>query len=728
MTGLTSLQHLDCSSTPVADLSPLVQRIKNNIPVIWKDQYAPTCIFVQNCPLIIPPLEFATDSPEAVRDYFEELGDNGYKLNEVKIIFLGEASAGKTSLVKRLMNDDFNSKENQTHGIRIRKMPFTMHDGDAVTAHLWDFGGQEVMHATHQLFLSQRSIYVLLLNSRNDDQAEKWLKHAASFGGQSPVLVALNKIDENPSFEINRKNLREKYPQIRDFFRLSCQNQEGIKDFHQALCQEIESADTRRTLFPSHWLAVKDYFSNEMKSNYIESAQYREICIQNGVSRQFSQDVLLQFLHDLGVIINFRNLKNFDTHILNPLWLTNGIYRIINSKIVGEDTKGLLHEDDFDAVINDPRYLKEDAAETQFHYPKSKLHYIVRIMQEFELCFMLDAKTYVIPQLLPVQEPDVVMDGSVLHFVSDFPDFLPDSFFPRLIVKLHMYIEGEQRWRTGMVLHKPSIFKAQARARWDKEDQKILVDVCGEERRRLLSFIRETVKEIAGGFNNLKYTELVPVPGCNDTQDYSYLVDAEKAGETEIFIQTLKKRIPIAELLDGVEEPAMRDDVEQLPVKAFVSYAHEDLEYLKALRSALAPLIRLQKLELWDDRDINAGDEWEKVLFQQLEEADIVLCLVSSDFVASDFCYQKEFSSALEAHRRGEKSIVPIMLRKTDWKDLPLSGIQGTPGEWITYATTNQDEAWTKVSESLRPVLEQAKQRKHKIMNDDPKLVVAPNR
>jgi len=256
---------------------------------------------------------------------------------------------------------------------------------------------------------------------------------------------------------------------------------------------------------------------------------------------------------------------------------------------------------------------------------------------------MLDAKTYVIPQLLPVQEPDVVRGGSVLHFDIDFPDFLPDSFFPRLIVKLHMYIEGEQRWRTGMVLHKPSIFNAQARVRWDKEDQKILVDVCGEERRRLLSFIRETVKEIAAGFNSLKYNELVPVPDCNDTQDYSYLVDAEKAGETEIFVQALKKRVPISELLDGVEEPAMRDDVEQLPVKAFVSYAHKDLEHLKALRSALAPLIRLQKLELWDDRDINAGDAWEKVLFQQLEEADIVLCLVSSDFVASDFAIKKNF-------------------------------------------------------------------------------------
>ena len=66
---------------------------------------------------------------------------------------------------------------------------------------------------------------------------------------------------------------------------------------------------------------------------------------------------------------------------------------------------------------------------------------------------------------------------------------------------------------------------------------------------------------------------------------------------------------------------------------------------------------------------------------------------------------------ALEAHRKGDKTIVPIMLRSTNWNDLPLAEIQGTPGKWITSAK-NQDEAWTKVSESLRPALDKAKQRK----------------
>lgn len=758
LTGLTQLYSLDCSYTRVADLtpiaglhklsnlriseslvsdlSPLINLIESGIPVFYQDVYS--SISVLNCPLIIPPVEFAMESPQAVRDYFEELGEDGRRLNEVKVVFLGEASAGKTSLVKQLMGEQFDDKESQTHGIRIRKMDFAMSDGDTVAAHLWDFGGQEVMHATHQFFLSQRSVYVLLLNSRNDDQAEKWLKYAESFGGRSPVLVVLNKIDENPSFDVNRKTLREKYPQIREFYKLSCKIKDGIDDFREALRREIENADTRRTPFPAHWLKVKEHFS-KMKADYIESEEFRRVCEEAGVAREFSQDVLLKFLHDLGLVINFRNLKNFDTQILNPLWLTNGVYRIINSGRVAE-TGGLLHEDEFDAVINDPRYQAENTTDKPFHYPKNKLQYIVRVMQEFELCFHLNAHTYVVPQLLPVQEPDVPMEGAVLRFVIHFPDFLPDSLFPRLMVKLHTYIEDKETlsdrvtesqpatkpahsshtklaWRTGMVLHKPNIFKASARVRWDKEDRKILVDVCGEERRRFLSFIRETVKEIVATFSSLSYSELVPIPDSTDTEEYEYLVEAEKAGEKEVFVKSLKKRVSIADLLDGVEEPAMRDEVEQLPVKAFVSYAHKDLEYLKEMRSALAPLIRLQKLQLWDDRDINAGDEWREVLFKQLDEADIVLCLVSADFVASDFCYQKEFSTALEAHRRGEKTIVPVKLRKTDWQDLPIAELQGVPGEWITSAK-NKDEAWTQVSASLRPALDKAKHRKSKMLEE----------
>lgn len=719
---LKQLNSLNLSRSDISDLSPVLPLIQNGIEVIWDDDefVEENSIRVLDCPLVCPPAEIARDSPQAVRDYFEELGDDGARLNEVKVIFLGEASAGKTSLVKRLMNEPFDDHESQTHGIRIRQANFEMSDGEQVAAHLWDFGGQEVMHATHQFFLSQRSIYVLLLNSRNDDQAEKWLKHADSFGGRSPVLVVLNKIDENPSFEVERKSLQEKYPRIQGFYRLSCAEAErpGFIEFREALRRQIEAADTRRTPIPTHWLAVKQHFvQKQQEYDYIESAKYRRVCEELGVTRPLSQDVLLQFLHDLGVLINFHNLQNFDTQILNPLWLTNGVYRIVNSALVA-DQGGVLREADFDAVINDPRYKQHNTGEREFVYPKAKLLYIVRVMQEFELCFPTGPGDFIVPQLLPASAPEFQADGALLRFVVHFPSFLPNSVFPRLMVKLHAFIRGGERWRTGMVLHKPSVFDALARVRWDREDQKLLIDICGNERRRLLSFIRETIKEIVADFSGLAFEERVPVPGCGAYKDYEELVEAEKAGETTIFVKELKTRVAIADLLDGVEEAAMRDADLQLPVKAFVSYSHNDLDFVKALQSALSPLVRLQKLSLWYDRDIDAGAEWRPEILQQLAQADIVLCLVSPDFVASDFCYLQEFEAALAAHRRGEQFVMPIRLRETDWQGLPLAEIQGAPEEWIGNAA-NPDQAWCRVSERLRPVIDKARERKARKLRED---------
>lgn len=298
---------------------------------------------------------------------------------------------------------------------------------------------------------------------------------------------------------------------------------EGIDPIRDALTSEIAGSDTRRTPFPDAWLSVKDYFG-AMEKDYIESAEYWKVCEDLGVVRSVSQDVLLKFLHDLGIVINFRNLKNFGTQILNPLWLTNGVYRIINSELVAKEHL-LLFERDFDAVINYPRYRDGNTGENSYCYPRNKLNYIVRVMQEFELCFQLNEQCYVVPRLLPVEEPDFPLDGAVLHFIIRFPEFLPDSVFPRLMVKLHPFIKDGLRWRSGMVLHKPIVFDASARIRADREDKEIRIDVCGAEPRGFLSYIRETVKEIIQDFADLPFEELVPIPDSDQFLNYEELVE-----------------------------------------------------------------------------------------------------------------------------------------------------------------------------------------------------------
>ena len=158
-------------------------------------------------------------------DGFRRLSGLELELRPLSVL-IGANGAGKTSLVKRIRGEKFSKSEPQTHGINIHDWGVKVGDKD-IDVHFWDFGGQEIMHATHQLFLSKRSLYVLVVDTRKEDNTEYWLKHIKSFGGDSPVLIAINKIDENSIFDLNLGFLQKKYPNIRGFYRLSCKSGQG---------------------------------------------------------------------------------------------------------------------------------------------------------------------------------------------------------------------------------------------------------------------------------------------------------------------------------------------------------------------------------------------------------------------------------------------------------------------------------------------------------------------
>src|ERR1044071_9031884 len=162
-------------------------------------------------------------SPDDILEYYFRVRGEKRPLNEAKVILLGRGAVGKTSIVNRLVDNVFKD-EQKTEGIKITKWGIRLKGTEDVRLNIWDFGGQEIMHATHQFFLTQRSLYLLVLNGREggeDVDAEYWLKLIESFGGESPVIVVLNKIKEHP-FEVNRRALQQKYPVVREFIKTDC--------------------------------------------------------------------------------------------------------------------------------------------------------------------------------------------------------------------------------------------------------------------------------------------------------------------------------------------------------------------------------------------------------------------------------------------------------------------------------------------------------------------------
>ncbi len=140
--------------------------------------------------------------------------------------------------------------------------------------------------------------------------------------------------------------------------------------------------------------------------------------------------------------------------------------------------------------------------------------------------------------------------------------------------------------------------------------------------------------------------------------------------------------------------------------KLFFSYSHKDEDLRDELETHLAMLKRQGLVDAVHDRRITAGADLDAAIDGYLEEADVILCLVSPDFLASDYCYSREMGRALERHRAGDARVIPVILRHCDWRSTPLSGLRGTPRDnRPVKAWPDRDEAWLDVTRDIRQAL-----------------------
>lgn len=138
------------------------------------------------------------------------------------------------------------------------------------------------------------------------------------------------------------------------------------------------------------------------------------------------------------------------------------------------------------------------------------------------------------------------------------------------------------------------------------------------------------------------------------------------------------------------------------PIEVFFSYAHEDERLKNKLADQLAILQRLGVITKWHDRMISAGTEWKPEIERRLNSAQIILLLVSADFLASDFCYGVEMARAIERHERGEARVIPVILRACRWTMAPFGKLQALPKNAKPVTSWgNIDEAFENVAEGI---------------------------
>jgi TIR domain/NB-ARC domain len=138
-------------------------------------------------------------------------------------------------------------------------------------------------------------------------------------------------------------------------------------------------------------------------------------------------------------------------------------------------------------------------------------------------------------------------------------------------------------------------------------------------------------------------------------------------------------------------------------ISVFISYAHKDEALLQQLHTHLSSLTRPGSIVTWYDRQIGAGSEWAGEIKGHLEQASIILLLVSADFIASKYCYEVEMTRALERHDAGQARVLPIIVRPVDWKDMPFARLQALPTDAKPVMSwNNQDDAWVNIIAGIR--------------------------
>jgi internalin A len=522
-------------------------------------------------------------------------------LNELKVLLIGEGDVGKTSLFKRLTGQPFDARERKTPGINIQ--PWMLANGDhSIRLNLWDFGGQKVMHNTHQFFLTKRSLYLLVLDNRKNEaqnRIEYWLKLIETYGNDSPVIIVGNCNDENP-LNLKERTLRKKYPQIKQVISTSCLTGNGIDELRQSIIDQIDHIPHVRDLLPKAWFDLKAQLeAMRDKYDFISYEKYQTLCQASNITTESAQKNLIGFLHDLGVVLNYQDTDNYtwlnETNVLNPEWVTSGIYDILNNHDLMVQQKGILSLPTLSNILK-----------PLDRYPENKRPFLMGLMEKFELCFKLDGynpNRYLISDLLPIDEPDVdIYEKAPLHFQYHY-DILPSGIISRFIVRNHTMVYKTMRWRSGAVLTQ-DLCKALVRA--DEEDNFITIKVQGNRGHALLSTIRTDFTKIHATIPHLAVREFLVIREIQDDKptgrevpvDYNYLCDLDRQGIAECPLPNLKGKYNLRNLLEGVESPDQRQS--NLDDRLARSYRSRDSRPLRPLNPAKKPgLIKVSLLMLF---------------------------------------------------------------------------------------------------------------------------------
>ena len=622
--NLKSLRSLGLDSNQIADIEPLLPLIQlSEMQVSMGIYERADKIYLSNNPITNPPLETVAKGNEAIIKYFEDKAQQGIDhLYEAKMLIIGDGGAGKTSLAWKMKDLESTMPEegnDRTKGIDIQALPIkNIKDvKKPFLMNVWDFGGQGYYHSTHQFFLTKRSLYVIVNNTRiNKTDFNHWLQTISLFSDNSPVIIVENEVGAAKS-ELDLRGLQQHFDNIlyvraADISNITDGRLTKLIDDIKIEVQRLPHVGME---LPKQWVKIREELAEVAKTEaHISDKAFYEICKKHKITEKDAIKRLGDLFHDLGVFLHFREdevLKR--TVILQNSWATKGVYEILDSGMV-RDQKGYFTITQAETIWNDTEF--ED-----MHYE------LVRLMAKFELCYRIpytnEPVAYISPNLLPTEKSDYQWDNHQNLIIYYQYEFMPKGLLGRLIVRLHRHIKDIQKmaWRNGCVFEYEG---TEAQVVETYGHKKLEIRVRGKHCVRLSSIIIREIDELNEGFKRIKVKKLFP---CNCTAcqkldephfyEYENLMNRKAKGKFTVECDKSFDDVSVDQILEGVynEDAAKKQTVKELIKKGKIREAIDVFEIDHAEEGILL-LARYNEAKDSFKKGIMSSSEWSAVQLQ----------------------------------------------------------------------------------------------------------------
>ena len=458
---LKNLRYLYLTHLKLAKIPP--QLLELNLPFDTTSMFpAGRGIYLYGTELTQQPLSLFEQDRSLIEKYYESEME---KVGEAKVIFLGHGGVGKTHTIERIKEkgEIIKSIEGETPGIQITSIK--EFDGTGLNVQFWDFGGQDIMHSMHRCFLTERSCYVIVVNTRQGDvnkKARYWLNNIKSFAPNAPVILFENRwgkgligggLDEN--------RLKKEFPNVRlpiRSFSAAC----AKKNEFELLIEDIRAVagelDSVKMEFPEKWAKIREKLL-ELKDKdkpFIEKEKYYELCRDCG---EYSPDIakwLLSWFNDLGVCFSYHqdretNKELESYQLLAPNWIINAMYTIINNAEELCDG-GIIYRKNIKSILKEGSASLARSLDPDANY-EDRTDYILEVMRKFRLSHKVSDTKEFIPALCENNTPkDLHPDKWVKHITYKYVyQFLPDNVVHQMMIfwKQKGHLEPTKLWLKG---------------------------------------------------------------------------------------------------------------------------------------------------------------------------------------------------------------------------------------------------------------------------------------